>query len=429
MAALAATSYEVMKTRSGEKSRPLLTSFSVRQNFNLLFDTSDAQNPNLIKCLRGLKIFSLLSIILVHRFICMNHHPSNPKHVYEVWNHFGFITFLLNQSICSVDTFLAISGMLLTIQTLKALQENRFSYMKLILQRYLRCTVPMIIIMSAFLLFFKITFSNSQMLLKLFKEFLPLYMTFLNIANYTPDPTYLWYISVDFQLTCLSPILIYALWKLGWKFFWVFPAMIVAGSIYTFNYCKTDEYQTLKSHDYDNLLFSTEFRFSAWIFGMMLGYVFFIYREKELVINRILSTILCILMLFIIFSAAYGYHCFFRPSFEFDKLSLEKTLFVSCVRSIWAIAICGIIFLSHKLESGGIFNWILSLSCFQPLERMMLSFFIVSTAYQYITNLKQHDNVAIEEWSLVSFCKFISFFFIKNFLRSTIFLETPSQHF
>lgn len=57
------------------------------------------------------------------------------------------------------------------------------------------------------------------------------YWALLHVQNYVvPNKQCLdfsWYLSVDFQLFVLSPLLIYPLWKFGWKkVVWIFPMLI-----------------------------------------------------------------------------------------------------------------------------------------------------------------------------------------------------------
>lgn len=43
-----------------------------------------------------------------------------------------------------------------------------------------------------------------------------------------------WYLTVDFQLFLVSPLLIYPLWKWGYKFFWGLSAIIISVQLWLF---------------------------------------------------------------------------------------------------------------------------------------------------------------------------------------------------
>lgn len=69
------------------------------------------------------------------------------------------------------------------------------------------------------------------------------YWALLHVQNYVvPNKQCLehsWYLSVDFQLFLLSPLLIFPIWKWGWKkVLWIFPTLILLSEacIFTSSY-------------------------------------------------------------------------------------------------------------------------------------------------------------------------------------------------
>lgn len=55
-----------------------------------------------------------------------------------------------------------------------------------------------------------------------------------------------WYLSVDFQLVLISPLIMYPAYKWGWKFLWTLPVYIVAIQIYTFVAAMQNEYKPVR---------------------------------------------------------------------------------------------------------------------------------------------------------------------------------------
>ena len=43
-----------------------------------------------------------------------------------------------------------------------------------------------------------------------------------------------WYLSVDFQLVLLSPLIMYPVFKWGWKILWLLPVYIIAIQVWIF---------------------------------------------------------------------------------------------------------------------------------------------------------------------------------------------------
>jgi hypothetical protein len=64
-----------------------------------------------------------------------------------------------------------------------------------------------------------------------------------------------WYLSVDFQLVLLSPLIIYPAYKWGWKFLWLLPVYIIAIQIWTFVAAIANGYKPVRFFLYGLQLF------------------------------------------------------------------------------------------------------------------------------------------------------------------------------
>lgn len=404
------TVYELLKIRSVKKCNSLLSAFSVYTNGKLLFDTSDDKHDT-IKCLRGLKVFAMAMIIMVHQDIFLPR-VSNPKAVFEYAE--SLVSVPICSSIFSVDTFLVIGGFLLTFLSLKALDKNRFSYPKLVFHRYIRFTLPTAVIILFALSLFKFCAKDAQTLaMQTDYDWLH---TFLNLLNFPKGISFganYWYISLDFQLFCLSPILIYPLWKFGWKFLCVLPALALTSSVYIFYVCVSNNLQLGLSFDFESFVkkvyYPIETRCGPWLVGMILGYIFYTYREKEIVWTKFAQLLLWVFSLLAICYPPYIYHYYMRPSTE--KPLQHTSIYVASMSLLWSSGISAIIFCCDKLESGGIIRWILSFRYFKPIERMTLSMYLVHSVYRNLWLVMHHDTFSFGFLSFVSFKNVLKFYF------------------
>lgn len=227
------------------------------------------------------------------------------------------------------------------------------------------------------------------------------YWALLYVQNYVaPNKQCLdfsWYLSVDFQMFLISPLLIYPVLKWGWKkTLWMFPLLILLSQAYTFVITYKHEFEYVpfvgtffeRVPFFDKLIyFPTHTRYGPWLIGMIVGYILYKTKDRKIEINKMFNAIIWILILSLIMTILLGY-------FPFQVITDNKTtrfgnaLYLSTFRIGWAVAMAWIIF-SYQNGSGGIIRWFLSLPQWQPIARMGLSIYLVHRIYQMISILRQ----------------------------------------
>ncbi|CRK93494.1 CLUMA_CG007030, isoform A [Clunio marinus] len=229
---IASTLYDIRQRSQKKEPHELFIAFSMYTNGERLFDMTESKSRHSIDCLNGLRAVSLLWIIVGHRTFnqlavsymngkdfgqFMATIPSVFLAIFHIW----------------VDTFFVMGGLLVTISFLNALDKKTVNIGRMYLHRYLRYTP----VLAALILF-------TVSLMK-FMAFGPLfdfeknephcrtywYWALLHVQNYAVANEqcldFSWYLSVDFQMYIISPLLIYPIWKWGWKkCFWIFPFLI-----------------------------------------------------------------------------------------------------------------------------------------------------------------------------------------------------------
>ncbi|KAG5678860.1 hypothetical protein PVAND_008491 [Polypedilum vanderplanki] len=275
----------------------------------------------------------------------------------------------------AVDCFFVLGGCLLARSILNAINKRKFNIPKLYLHRYLRVTpvlaILILIVLSIFKFmgsgpFYKFTIFNAQV--NQCKSYY--WSALIHIQNYyNPleaciQPS--WYLSVDYQLVLLSPLILYPAYYFGWKFLWTLPTYIIGIQIWTFIAAMQNEYKPVRIlMPYDVGLKSAEkFYFPTHI--------------RKISINKYLNTSMWILSIGTIFAILLG--IFGLQSVEYSDNKIAHALFFALQRNSWGLAIAWIVF-SCEMGYGSVIRKFLELPIWIPLGRMSLSFYLVHGLY------------------------------------------------
>lgn len=384
------TTYDVLARRDKtKKPNKLLIAFSLYTNGGKLFKVTEDKTGSTIDCLEGLRSISMLCVILGHRFLM---HYAGIANILEfVQFHKSYkVLFFVWEYLC-VDTFLTIGGFLAALQILLSLERKNYNPIKLIIHRYIRYTPVLVAATLCFLSIFRhIKAPNPGALRYNVTEDCHnnWWSMLLHIQNYA-NPNHQcaphsWYLSVDFQLFVISTLLIYPAFKYGWKFLWTLPAMAIAGTAFVIKICLDNDFMynalVVTPLFEKTLYFPTHARFAPWLIGMVLGYVIFKTKGKEVKMNKLARMLLWTLSITVM---GFLVACFF-PFAQFednDTTFKENAVFLAGQRLIWPIPLCWIIFACYKLNSGGFIRWLLSLPEWQPVGRLSLSMYVTHIFY------------------------------------------------
>ncbi|CRL06390.1 CLUMA_CG019121, isoform A [Clunio marinus] len=279
--------------------------------------------------------------------------------------------------------------------------EGKFNLIKIYLHRFLRYT-PVLLFLVLFFMSFMQLLGSGPIFERTLEDWLPncynyWWSTLLHIATYTNIDNlclnWTWYLSADFQLFLVSPILIYPAWRWKWKIFAVaFPIAMLSFLIYIFVVSITYEFlvfvgplQSQGQFDYDRLLYyPTHARAGPWIIGMALGFIMYQLKGIKPHINKYLATFLWVASFSLLTVVVLGYFPFQQADEYFTINKIVNASYNAFYRSGWALSLAWIIFACHN-GYGGIINWFLSLPQFQPLARMSLSVYLSHRIFQIIS--------------------------------------------
>lgn len=398
------TSYDLMVRRSnGKDPHKLLIAFSLYTNGKSIFNI----NKQSVDCLEGLRCISLILILLGHRIL---YHLSSPStNVFQFYELFDEpINIYLFCAVYCVDTFLVIAGFLSALQMLNAFEKKTFNALRMIVHRYIRYTP----ILAASLLVFT---SLARHVKGPFPDHTEppedceknWWSTLLHIQNYVNPynicATHSWYLSVDFQLFVISPLLIYPARRYGWKYLWSLLALAVLSAIGVMITCLANDLRAtddLVMKNFALIYFPTHARMAPWLIGMVLGYIIFESRARKITMNKAIVLLLWILSLSalaLLLALIYPFH-----QISNNHISLKENAIVKGFGHIlWSLPIAWIIFACYKLESGGLIRWMLSLREWQPLGKISLTIYIIQNFYLRLTLMMEKTPITMELLPLV----------------------------
>ncbi|XP_062539729.1 nose resistant to fluoxetine protein 6-like isoform X2 [Armigeres subalbatus] len=296
-------------SRRNEKKTTLvyvLRSFSVIENVKKLAQNS--KDDHGLGCINGIKAVAMFTILSGHALLFLTGGAGyNPGFYFEQAKYMRN-TFLLNSPLL-VDTFLLLSGFLFTRLLLIELDKRngKINFGLLYIFRYIRLTPAYGAIIALYATWLPRLGSgplwDKRMLLEQARCRDSWWRNALYINNYLGTDSICmfqsWYLAADTQLFVLAPLLLYPLWRYGRRVGVTLLATVAALSVvipFLVTYygeldpslmIYADEVTDLQSNSYfANVYVKTHMRATAYIFGLVVGYLVHIMQEKNITIGK-----------------------------------------------------------------------------------------------------------------------------------------------
>ncbi|KAK4880674.1 hypothetical protein RN001_008820 [Aquatica leii] len=377
---VASTLYDINSHYLNEKpANTLLISFSLLTNGKKILQANNS--PEEISCLNGLRVISLISIIVFHTFIIQLQFTKNASY-YEQWNSSVYGT-MMQGNILSVNTFLVITGLLISFNELKSIsKQQKFSIIKHYLNRYLRISSVFFIIV---LINLSLMYLGSGPLWKAYAYHYRsncctyLWSTLLYIQNIiNPERMCIeisWYLSVDMQLFLISPFLLIPLRTRPKLVLAISALLAFLSSISIFGLAWF--YGGIFANTYHYRIYgNTLTRSSPWFIGFILGYVLF--TRKNSTMNKMWVRVLTIMSITTFMICVYVD----RIRNFGDSYVIENSIRISIVYPLWSFSVYWII---YACANGYIdlLNRFLSLRVFQVIAKVSYSAYIIHYTILY----------------------------------------------
>ncbi|KAH8347526.1 hypothetical protein KR059_012050, partial [Drosophila kikkawai] len=389
----------------------LVKAFSARANSRALFRIVERNsNPKVIDCLHGIRCLSIIWVVFSHVYLYFMLMPNINLVQVISWAETPIANVVLH-GVFSVDSFFFLGGLLVSLIALGLMvhTKGKLNVPLMYLHRLIRI-LPVLAV--AILVYMKLMplVSGGPLFYNGYhgKEACEKgwYWTLLFIQNYATTDICLdhsWYLAVDMQLYLISPFLLLALWKWGWKAVTGIGVLIVLLSgcllatmmVNHFSFLiKNTSGNDLASH---KLYQATHRHAAPWLIGFLFGYFLHVNRGKKFRLNAlavIMGWLLSLSMLAASLFALYPASRWNAPALS----TVEESLYYTLSRLAWPLALCWIVFACMQ-GYGGLANSFLSSPLWQPLSRLSYSVYIWHMFVVEVTSKSVRTSVYFSDYS------------------------------
>ncbi|XP_063908434.1 nose resistant to fluoxetine protein 6-like [Zophobas morio] len=355
--------------------------FSMYTNLKKLLDKAETKK---LSCVSGIKVISSLWIILVHTVLIASLIAKNLVYAFAEWRYTP-IGMVMWSGPYGVDTFFALSGLLVTYTYLKNCQNSSIGLLEFYSKRLLRLmpTMTGLITIQSSLLKLFLDGPNGQILLKISvdncRDNWPsmLFFTFNFMKDAKCASNHIWYLSSDTQMYFLAPIFLFFITK--------HPRKVIAGMTVTFlfavgysvavTFIKKLGFTIFDWNcDFEHYLsLSTIHRLPSWLTGVFCGYLL---QFKNVKIPRNLNNCLLFVSLLSMILLILNQVSLLDEEYNVYRAALWNGL----ARPMWSLALCYIIF-SCASGHGGIINSFLSHYVFRVLSELTFSIYLLHAVF------------------------------------------------
>ncbi|RUS88830.1 hypothetical protein EGW08_003375 [Elysia chlorotica] len=364
-----------------------LLCFSVYTNGAKVLSTSTG--PGSIDCIHGIRFLSMSWVVLGHCFISgvqlTDHLQGYLEEAYKRWTFQAIMNALV-----SVDTFFALSGLLVTYLVMKELSKKPPSgtfFFNFYFHRFWRLTPPYMLVMMV-----NITLLHYMGDGPLWpqKSFEPdecrnnwwsnlLYINNLHNFGGGMCMGWSWYLANDMQFYIISPAIFLIMHYYGW-FGVVLPFLLTVGSaiaagVLSAKYDLQSNFDLLRpaDGDYFNVYYVKPYcRIGPYLVGMITGYI--LYRtECKVYMSKMAVLVGWAFAWAVGLAVVYG---LFENTNGHPLSTDVAALYNAMNRIAWGAAVCWVIF-ACATGYGGFINTLLSWKAFVPLSRLTYCTYLV----------------------------------------------------
>jgi peptidoglycan/LPS O-acetylase OafA/YrhL len=204
------------------------------------------------------------------------------------------------------------------------------------------------------------------------------------------------------QLFILAPLLLYPVWRWGQKWAGVLVVLIVASILCNFFvvYDRQFRMSFFENDDQTNLYYQkivylpTHMRMGPYLVGLLLGLTMHAYKGQEVVINKVVVTVVWVITLATLMAVVFGPYPVHRP--QLNETVLQSALYHSLSRVAWSIAIAWLIFAcTHGY--GGLIHWLLAHPMWQPLARLSFCIYVLHLPIQIVLLASEKQSIYLSD--------------------------------
>lgn len=368
----------------------IIFSWALPQNLPKLLSGNQAKGS--IPCLHGIRVLSMLWVILGHTFSM----PAmigtlNPETGINWLKRYGFL--FVSNAFFSVDTFFFLSGLLVTYLTLKLMkkEQGKIPWHWFYFHRYWRLS-PVLAITMLFYVCVTPYFGHGPYAQSLgVRELCPKYWwtNLLYINNFYPVSGaymcigWVWYLANDMQFYVISPIILIPLFFIPWLGLSLIAVLCAASmsvtgilvAVYDFPAASLQFQTQPETHaSFSDVIYNKPYcRIPPYLVGMLLGYIFYKYPPKSVKLNWVVALLGWIL------ACGIGYACVYSVYGNYNGEPWPKAgnvVYEMLCRFAWGVFVAWVVFACYY-GYGGWVNSFLGHPAWAPLGRLTYSAYLL----------------------------------------------------
>ena len=192
--------------------------FSVTLNLPRLLSTSSSDTE--IGCLHGIRVFSLMWVVLANSVMYQSLFSSNAKRLFAAWQEHSLLYSFIGNGDLALESFFTLSGLLVGYSYSMRLERQlgKLGWTQYVVQRYWRVVPTLTIVAVAYFCLFPYMADGPLLISRAPGEGTCLqqgWMDVLLVHNFASSGvclTWTWVLAVDFQLFLLTPGLLLLLY-------------------------------------------------------------------------------------------------------------------------------------------------------------------------------------------------------------------------
>lgn len=374
--------------RGDSKLDRVIHSFALPRNIPILLS---GNTPNeTISCLNGMRVISLLWVILAHTFSFIGtfSEPYN-RNTGHSW-FYRFMFPIISNPHSSVDSFFFFSGLLVTFLTLKQMRktEGKIRWVWFYLHRYWRLAPPLAVTMVFYTLITPYFGEGPFAQMLSVRQNCPKYWwtNLLFINNFYPANIgnecmpWVWYLANVMQFFVISPLILIPLYFIP-KVGILLLSCLLASSVLTttilaavFEFQAIPGLETNGRYSYWDMVYTKPYcRIQPYLIGILVGYMFHRVPKDSVKMNA------CVGFLGWTVMGALGgavVSTVPTPYTGSDWPPVVNIIYLSVSRIIWTLYVAWVASVCHY-GHGGWVNAVLSHNIWAPLARLGYSTYLV----------------------------------------------------
>ncbi|KAL7050605.1 hypothetical protein ACKWTF_004143 [Chironomus riparius] len=324
------------KTRSvREISSSYLSSFSILLNLKSLFETKSSS----LQYLSLIRTILYIGLVSFHSYFLRSYYPlSNSEKMLKFME--NPYTKLVQVFPFGLLGFFVISSALTTKKILNLLDKQSFNFFNIFIERYARTmfVVAAVICMNIFINNLHIYQApyyfpdqQSEGCRKYWWTAMLLIQNYYHSGVTDMCAPQCWFLSANFHFFILTPLVIFPIWKWKQSVWVIIPALLAASQAFIFLYAIQNEsflkqanFFAITDNNFSSFYLQSHYLASAWIIGMLLGYVF--YSCKDFEMSWILKSFLIAFIIFMFFKLFAWNFVFGQPEFNIFLFTIDRLL-------------------------------------------------------------------------------------------------------